>query len=147
MKRSLLKRSLVMLAFSLPVLPAPAQNNSAAANVIRPGDNLVLENLPTIPAAIADKAAQYSEVRTALIEDWDPVRKEMLIVTRFADVPQVHAVKMPGGARTQLTFFPDRVSGRASVPRATILCSRKISGVASGFSITVMISPTETLLC
>ncbi|HKD45285.1 MAG TPA: hypothetical protein VKD24_06470, partial [Candidatus Angelobacter sp.] len=104
MKRSLLKRSLVMLAFLLPVLPAPAQDNSAAANVIHPGDNLVLENLPPIPAAIADKAAQYSEVRTAVIEDWDPVRKEILIVTRFADVPQVHAVKMPGGARTQLTF-------------------------------------------
>jgi hypothetical protein len=35
----------------------------------------------------------------------------MLIATRFADVPQVHVVKMPGGTRTQLTFFPDRVAG------------------------------------
>ena len=133
MKRSLLKRSLAMLAFLLPVLPAPAQNNSAAANVIRAGDNLVLENLPPIPAAIADKAAQYSEVRTAVIEDWDPVRKEMLIVTRFADVPQVHAVKMPGGARTQLTFFPDRVSGARFGPKGDYFVFTKDIGGGEWF--------------
>jgi dipeptidyl aminopeptidase/acylaminoacyl peptidase len=133
MKRSLLKRSLVMLAFLLPVLPAPAQDNSAAANVIRPGDNLVLENLPPIPAAIADKAAQYSEVRTAVIEDWDPVRKEILIVTRFADVPQVHAVKMPGGARTQLTFFPDRVSGARFGPKGDYFVFTKDIGGGEWF--------------
>ena len=133
MKGSLLKRSLVMLAFVLPVLPAPAQNNSAAANVIRPGDNLVLENLPPIPAAIADKAAQYSEVRTAAIDDWDPVRKEMLIVTRFADVPQVHAVKMPGGARTQLTFFPDRVSGARFGPKGDYFVFTKDIGGGEWF--------------
>jgi dipeptidyl aminopeptidase/acylaminoacyl peptidase len=133
MKRSLLKRSLVMLAFLLPVLPAPAQNNSAGANVIRPGDNLVLENLPPIPAAIADKAARYSEVRTAVIEDWDPARKEMLIVTRFADVPQVHTVKMPGGARTQLTFLPDRVSGARFGPKGDYFVFTKDIGGGEWF--------------
>jgi Tol biopolymer transport system component len=42
----------------------------------------------------------------------------MLITTRFADTAQVHQVKIPGGARTQLTFFPDRV-GRPSTNRST----------------------------
>ena len=42
----------------------------------------------------------------------------MLIGTRFADTVQVHEVKMPGGARTQLTFFPDRVSGAVYHPHA-----------------------------
>ena len=40
----------------------------------------------------------------------------MLISTRFADTPQVHELHMPGGARRQLTFFPDRVTS-ASWPR------------------------------
>ena len=40
----------------------------------------------------------------------------MLISTRFADVPQIHLVKMPGGDRTQLTFFPERVSGGSYNP-------------------------------
>ncbi len=35
----------------------------------------------------------------------------MLIGTRFADVAQVHRVKFPGGARTQLTFYPERTGG------------------------------------
>ncbi len=85
-----------------PPAPSPA--------IIRPSDNLVVENIPPIPASIAAKAFPYGEVRTAILADWDSSRREMLILTRFADVPQVHSVKMPGGARTQLTFFPDRVA-------------------------------------
>jgi dipeptidyl aminopeptidase/acylaminoacyl peptidase len=34
----------------------------------------------------------------------------MLIVTSLCNTPQVHLVKFPGGARTQLTFFEDRTS-------------------------------------
>ena len=115
-----MKRLLAIFALLLSSLPAVAQNNAAAqANTIRPGENLVLENIPAIPAAIAEKAFQYSEVRTASLEDWDPSRREMLIITRFADVPQVHVVKMPGGARTQLTFFPDRVAGAHYGPKGS----------------------------
>jgi dipeptidyl aminopeptidase/acylaminoacyl peptidase len=89
------------------------------ANVVRPGDNLVLENIPPIPASIVEQAAPYGEVRAAMLADWDPNRREILITTRFADVPQVHLVKMPGGARTQLTFFPDRVAGAHYGPKGS----------------------------
>ena len=116
----MMKRLSIVSALVLMTLPALAQNDAATApNVVRPGDNLVIENIPPIPASIAEQAAQYSEVRSAGFEDWDPVRREMLIVTRFADVPQVHLVKMPGGARTQLTFFPDRVGGAHYGPKGT----------------------------
>ena len=40
----------------------------------------------------------------------------MYITTRFADVPQVHFVAGPGGARTQLTFLPERVGTVAPRP-------------------------------
>jgi Tol biopolymer transport system component len=40
----------------------------------------------------------------------------MLISTRFADTSQIHLVKMPGGARTQLTFYTDRVDGARYSP-------------------------------
>jgi dipeptidyl aminopeptidase/acylaminoacyl peptidase len=89
------------------------------ANFVRPGDNLVLENIPAIPASIVEQAAPYGEVRAATLADWDPSHLEMLITTRFADVPQVHLVKMPGGARTQLTFFPDRVAGAHYGPKGS----------------------------
>src|SRR5205814_678931 len=34
----------------------------------------------------------------------------------FADTNQVHRVAQPGGARTQLTFFPDRVESATTQP-------------------------------
>ena len=41
----------------------------------------------------------------------------MLITTRFADAPQLHLVKMPGGARKQLTFLPEPVLGGRIQPK------------------------------
>src|SRR5690242_5350340 len=105
-----MKRRLSILVFLVACFPAFAQSPAAGnqPGIIRPGDNLVVENVPPVPASIAEKANQYNEFRTANFGDWNPARREMLISTRFADVAQIHMVKMPGGARTQLTFFPDR---------------------------------------
>ncbi len=41
----------------------------------------------------------------------------MLISTRFGNVAQAHVVRFPGGARTQMTFFPDRVGGARFDPK------------------------------
>lgn len=41
----------------------------------------------------------------------------MLVVTRFADTPQLHLVKTPGGARRQLTFLPEPVAGGLFRPK------------------------------
>src|SRR5215472_14501504 len=78
---------------------------------IVPNENLVAEGIPKISASLAESVARYSEVRSAFLASWHPTRREMLIETRFADTNQVHQVKFPGGARTQLTFFPDRIAG------------------------------------
>jgi dipeptidyl aminopeptidase/acylaminoacyl peptidase len=87
--------------------------------MITPGDNLVVENLPPIPTSIAERANRYGETRSAALFAWHPTRREMLIGTRFGDVPQVHWVKLPGGARQQMTFFPDRVSGAMFPPNSS----------------------------
>ena len=100
-----MKRCLRLLAATLFVSFAFAQSDD-----IVPNENLVVEGIPKIPAALADKAGRYSDFRAASFESWDPDRREMLIETRFGDTAQVHQVKAPGAARTQLTFFPDRVA-------------------------------------
>src|SRR4051795_9775900 len=79
------------------------------AKTLTPGDNLVIDGIPPIPADLVEQIGRYTESRTAAAQDWHPTKPEMLITTRFGDVPQVHHVSMPGGARTQLTFFPDRI--------------------------------------
>jgi dipeptidyl aminopeptidase/acylaminoacyl peptidase len=83
---------------------------------IAPNENLVAEGIAKIPASLADSVARYSEFRTATLASWHPTRREMLIETRFGDTNQVHQVKIPGGARTQLTFFPDRIAGAEYEP-------------------------------
>jgi dipeptidyl aminopeptidase/acylaminoacyl peptidase len=88
---------------------AAAQNGGGA--VITPADNLVVEGVPAVPAALAEDVRRYTEYRTAGLSSWHPTRREMLIGTRFGDTPQVHLVRAPGGARTQLTFFPERATG------------------------------------
>ncbi len=89
----------------------------AQGEKIVPGDNLVVEGIPAIPAAIADDVGRYTEFRGAGISSWHPIRREMLINTRFADTNQVHLVKMPGGARTQLTFSKERSGGGSFRPK------------------------------
>ncbi|MBZ5630195.1 MAG: S9 family peptidase, partial [Acidobacteriia bacterium] len=113
-----LRRAKLFLVFVLFSALAFAQSTPApSAGVFKPGDNLVVEGIPPIPTSIAEQAGRYTEVRSAGFASWNPSSKpEMLILTRFADTTQVHLVKMPGGARTQLTFFPDRVFGARFEP-------------------------------
>jgi dipeptidyl aminopeptidase/acylaminoacyl peptidase len=109
--RSIRARS---LCWSLALSTAAAL--AAPAADIRPGDNLVVDGIPPIPDSVADAVGRYTEFRSATLQGWHPVRREMLITTRFADTAQVHQVRMPGGDRRQLTFFPDRVSGASYQP-------------------------------
>src|SRR5262245_25855128 len=81
-----------------------------------PADNLVVENIPPIPAILADAVSRYTEFRRAGLSSWHPTKREMLIGTRFADTQQVHLVQFPGGARTQLTFLKDSASGASYNP-------------------------------
>ena len=78
---------------------------AAQEATIKPNDALILENIPPIPASIAERAARYTDFRTASAYGWHPLKREILIGTRFADTVQVHQVAMPGGARTQITFY------------------------------------------
>lgn len=65
-----------------------------------------------------EELEHYNDIRAAGLLDWHPSKREMLITTRFGDVPQIHHVAMPGGARTQLTFFPDRTASARYRPRS-----------------------------
>lgn len=81
----------------------------AQSPVVAPNGQLVVQGIPPVPRAVADAVGRYTEFRSAALWGWHPMRREILIGTRFADVVQAHQVRMPGGDRRQLTFFPDRV--------------------------------------
>ena len=105
-----MKRFSILLPLVLLASIAFAQNVFAQDDAIAPADNLVTEGIPKIPSAVVGAVGRYSEFRTAAFGSWNPTKREMLIHTRFGDTSQVHLVKFPGGARNQLTFFPDRVA-------------------------------------
>src|SRR5687767_9770097 len=107
MKLRLLCLSLLLSSTLLAQTPA----------TYKPGDNLRVEGIPDIPQALVESVNRYTEFRSASFSTWHPTKREMLITTRFGDTNQVHELRMPGGARKQLTFFPDRVGGASYPPK------------------------------
>ncbi|HSC27069.1 MAG TPA: prolyl oligopeptidase family serine peptidase [Vicinamibacterales bacterium] len=76
-------------------------------------DRVRIEGVPPIPMSLVDAVAPYGQFRQARFLAWHPAERRMLIATAFGDVIQVHEVRGPGGARTQLTFHRDGVTGGA----------------------------------
>ncbi len=122
-------RRFLSVCFSAGVLLA------AGASLPTPS-NLKPEGLPAIRHDVFDSINRYSEFRTAALLDWAPSKREILIATRFGDVPQIHRIAMPGGSRQQLTFFPDRVTQAFYNPaNANEMLFRKDEGGAEFFQL------------
>lgn len=80
-------------------------------------DNLVTEGIPAISMKLVSDVKNYTEFRGASVVTWHPQKKEMLISTRFANSNQLHAVKSPGGARQQLTFYDEPIGSASFEPQ------------------------------
>ncbi len=95
---------------SLGILSIGAVLWAASSTSIPVPSNLHPEGVPAIPESLVSTLEPYGNARSAALLDWHPTKREILVSTRFGDVPQVHLVSMPGGARTQLTFYSDRTT-------------------------------------
>ncbi len=104
-----MKRSLCATIAALLSVVLLGPQLAAQAPVIRPAENLIAEGIPDIPAALADEVRRYTESRSAHFVSWHPEKVAMLIATRFGNTSQIHELRMPGGARRQLTFFNEPV--------------------------------------
>ena len=122
-------RFALLLLLLAPVALGQTAPAASAPAVPKP-DSLVAEGVPAIPASLADEVGRYTEFRSASFTGWHPTRREMLITTRFGNVAQAHLVKLPGGARTQMTFSPDRVRSPRFDPTTgdSFIFSRDIGG-------------------
>jgi dipeptidyl aminopeptidase/acylaminoacyl peptidase len=112
-----MKRMTVALAIVVCALAIFSHSLRAQTQVIRPAENLVVEGISPIPATLADEVRRYTEARGASFVSWHPTKREMLIATRFGNTNQIHEVRMPGGARRQLTFFAEPVGSAEWEPR------------------------------
>ncbi|HEX4959567.1 MAG TPA: prolyl oligopeptidase family serine peptidase [Thermoanaerobaculia bacterium] len=98
---------LLFVALAAPPLRAAEQ---AATNVLAVPETITATGVPPIPLAHLEGLLPYENIRGALVMDWHPRERRLLIRTRFAESPQLHEVAAPLGARTQLTFFREPVS-------------------------------------
>ncbi len=80
-------------------------------------ENLVVEGVPPFPPLLKADVGRYLEFRAASLQSWHPVKRELVITTRFADTAQLHLVQRPGGARRQLTFGAEPVAGASFRPQ------------------------------
>ncbi len=109
MFKNLRTLTIIALLFPLAGMTQPAKE-------IKPTENLILKNLPVIPSATAEAVKRYTESRSAGHVDWHPLKREMLMTTRFGNTNQLHYLKMPMGARKQLTFFDEPVGNAIFEP-------------------------------
>src|ERR1700723_2838391 len=120
---------LAALAVSAPRSARALNSTSPQEAVVAPNENLVVENVPPITQSLADQADRYTNFRSAFFASWHPSKREMLVSPPLAETFQIHQVKMPGGARTQLTFYVDDVRSAQYPPRAAdfLASARKIA--------------------
>jgi dipeptidyl aminopeptidase/acylaminoacyl peptidase len=87
-----------------------------AAAATRSGANsLTYDNIPEPAAGLSEKLDAYLSARQATPLGFSP-KGQLLIVTRFGDVDQLHLVERPGGERRQLTFLREPITEGAFSP-------------------------------
>lgn len=111
---------------------APATLAQNAPPERREIGTLVYDGIPEIPASLRPQLQRYRNARSASFQDWMQ-DGSMLIATRFGETSQIHRVVMPGGDRTQLTFFDEPVSGATAIPGSTRYAYTRDSGGAEYF--------------
>jgi dipeptidyl aminopeptidase/acylaminoacyl peptidase len=123
--------ALLLASAAVPVAaqnaPAPAPATPEAPALPVPAA-LTAEQMPPVPLELAARVRPYLESRGASFAGWDPNTRAVLINTRFANVSQLHRVAMPMGARTQISFEAEPVSGSYAPTKGDVLLVTKDRG-------------------
>lgn len=104
--------------------------------------NLIMEDMPAIPAEIVESLNRYQNVRSARFREWTEDGQGIYVSTRFGDVSQIHRVDMPGGARTQITFYDEPIGGVQRQPHGSKLTFTRDAG-GSEFSQIFLLDPAD----
>lgn len=123
-------RLIALLLATAATFPAAAQEAPAPADApaVPIPAALTAEAMPPIPLDLAERARPYLESRGAGFAGWDPNARAVLISTRFANVSQLHRVEAPMGARTQISFEAEPVSGSYAPAKGDIILVSKDRG-------------------
>ena len=124
-------RLIALLLGSAALTPAAAQDTAAPpaeVPTVPVPAALTAEDMPPIPLELAARVRPYLESRGAGFAGWDPNTRAVLITTRFANVSQLHRIAMPMGARTQISFEAEPVSGSYAPTKGDVILVTKDRG-------------------
>jgi dipeptidyl aminopeptidase/acylaminoacyl peptidase len=80
--------------------------------------SLTTELVPDLAPEVQQRLARYLDVRRADIAGWDAAGSGLYVLTRLANVPQLHRVDLPLGMRRQLTFGSEGIDAFVASPNA-----------------------------
>ena len=99
-----MKRIIILLTFIFLSVSLHAQDSIIPVPV-----NMIAEEVPLLSVNIVNEVKNYTESRSSSFVAWHPVKKEMLISTRFENTRQFYSVKIPDADPEQITFFDEPV--------------------------------------
>lgn len=73
-------------------------------------DGISVDGVPPLSATLIESIKPYTFARFSYLQDWHPLKKEMLINTQLGNTIQSYVVKMPGGMRRQVTFYDEPIN-------------------------------------
>ena len=106
---------------------------------------VLLEDIPPIPATLPQVLHRYQNVRSASFAGWSADSKNIYIKTRFDHVTQLHRVDSPGGARYQLTFGEEPVGEVLGQPNGKLLALTRDKG-GDEFDQVYLLDPRDGLM-
>ena len=109
---------LAAAALQLGLLAAPQAGSPAADKPLAVPASMVIDGVPDVPMAIAEKARPYSLVRSASFQAFAADGAGVYLLTRFGETAQVHHVVAPAMDREQLTFQKEPASAVRVDPAA-----------------------------
>lgn len=99
----------IILLFLLLFAINCTQKRSEGSPSVSLQSHIISDGIPSIPDSLSKQLKRYHNTRSASFQGWMADGSAMIILTRFADINQIHLVKHSGGARHQLTFRPEPV--------------------------------------
>lgn len=97
---------LTVLMVSLPNIHCKSNQVEKTIDSNKP---YITKGIPPISDSLLNQISKYQNFRSAQFRGWLPNGSGMAILTRFAETNQIHIVKKPGGARTQVTFRTESI--------------------------------------
>lgn len=136
----MLRQRTLALALTLTILTVSAVHAAEPVRTTANDGLLLMEDVPAISADVVTELKRFQNVRSASLAAWTADGEGLYVITRFADVNQLHRVDGAGSARRQLTFFDEPVSGVERRPGSSELLFLQDAG-GSEFSQVFLLDP------